>query len=98
MTDSHNTRQDQGQTTKQAERGEEKLRGSEEKFREFLEHAPAAVAMFDREMRYVAVSRRCMQDFNLSGEIIGRSQYEVSSEIPERWREIHFHCLSGAVE
>jgi PAS domain S-box-containing protein len=87
MTDSHNTQQNQ-----------EKLRQSEEMFREFLEHAPAAVAMFDREMRYVAVSRRWMQNFNIRGEIIGRSHYQVFPEIPERWRESHRRCLAGAVE
>jgi PAS domain S-box-containing protein len=87
MTDSHNTRQNQ-----------QKLRESEEMFREFLEHAPAAVAMFDREMRYVAVSRRWMENFNIRGEIIGRSHYEIFPEIPERWRETHRRSLAGAVE
>jgi PAS domain S-box-containing protein len=63
----------------------------------FVEHAPAAIAMFDREMRYVAVSRRFAIDFRLAPDvqIIGKSHYELFPEIPERWRDIHARVLAG---
>jgi PAS domain S-box-containing protein len=63
----------------------------------FVEHAPAAIAMFDREMRYLAVSRRFVTDFRLprDAQLIGKSHYEVFPEIPQRWREIHARVLAG---
>ena len=61
-----------------------------------IEQAPVSLAMFDREMNHLQVSRRWMVDFNLGDQdIIGRSHYEVFPEIPQDWREAHQKGLRG---
>ena len=63
----------------------------------FVEHAPVAIAMFDREMRYLAVSRRFVVNFGLpqDAQLIGRSHYEIFPDLPQRWRDIHVRVLAG---
>ena len=66
----------------------------------FVEHTPAAVAMLDRDLKYVAVSRRWYQDYRLvNRDIIGLHHYDVFPEIRkiEHWQVIHRRCLAGEI-
>ncbi len=80
-------------------RAERMLRERELQLRLFIEHSPAAIAMFDNHMHYLCYSKCWLLDYHLGEQdLVGRSHYEVFPEIPERWRQIHQRCLAGAVE
>src|SRR6516165_9010208 len=72
------------------------LRSREELLRVFVKNVPAAVAMLDRDMRYLQVSERWCSDY-LPGraQILGRSHYEIFPDMPERWKEVHRRGLQG---
>lgn len=75
---------------------EEKIQQSEQQIRLLIEHSPAAIAMFDNQMRYIIVSKRWMKDYRLGErDITGLSHYEVFPEIDDKWKAIHQRCLAG---
>jgi len=76
----------------------EGIKLQESQLRSFVEQAPAAVAMFDNEMRYITVSNRWYEHNRIEGEnIIGVSHYDVLPQIKARkdWVEIHQRVFEG---
>ncbi len=71
-------------------------RDSGDLLRTFIRQMPVAAAMFDREMRYLQASDLWCRERSLDAStILGRSHYEVFSEVPGRWKDIHVRCLAG---
>ena len=75
---------------------EEINRKKQQDLEHFIKHAPAAIAMFDNEMKYISVSRQFLSDYGIEEQdIIGKSHYEVFPEISEDVKAIHQRCLKG---
>src|SRR4029077_13206890 len=71
------------------------LQSREELLKIFVEKVPAAVAMLDRDMRYLQVSDRWCSDNSVeASELLGRSR-ELFPEMPDRWKEVNRRALQG---
>ncbi|EDY80787.1 PAS fold family [Verrucomicrobiia bacterium DG1235] len=80
-------------------KAENLLEESERRAKLYLENAPAGIAVFDTKMRYLAASRRWLNDygFDRDQDVIGKSHYHLFPEIPERWKDIHRRTLAGEI-
>ena len=56
------------------------------------------MAVFDCQMRYVAVSDRWLSEARLDRTPVGLLHYDVVPGIPDAWRAAHRRCLAGASE
>lgn len=64
-----------------------------------IKHDPNAIAVYDKNLRYIFASERYLSDYRVSDrDIIGKHHYEVFPEMPQRWKDIHRRVLSGAIE
>lgn len=62
----------------------------------FIEQTPTAIAMFDKEMRYLVASKKWKEDYHLTEEkIVGVSQYDLFPNIAVEWVDIYKKSLQG---
>ena len=85
--------------TTDRKKAEAALQESEDRFRYIIKYDPNAIAVVDKDLRYIFVSDRFLKDYRLAEQdIIGRRHYEVFPEMPQRWKDVHQRVLAGAVE
>ena len=60
-----------------------------------IDLSPSSLALFDRNMRYLAASRRWRSVFRLEGDLVGRSHDEAFPETPEHWKNCHRRAQAG---
>ncbi|NLW11200.1 MAG: PAS domain S-box protein, partial [Clostridiaceae bacterium] len=86
--------------------GSEKVHESfEQKFNQvndllkyIVEHMRGSVAVHDRDLRYIYVSKKYLEIYGLEGQnIIGKHHYEVFPDMPQVLRDAHESCLQGEV-
>lgn len=72
---------------------------------QFVADAPTAIAMFDRQMNYLRVTRRWRSEFQLQNQQLkGRSHYQVFPPFEQdpqaisRWQRRQQSCLAGNIE
>ncbi|MFP4317451.1 MAG: ATP-binding protein [Phormidium sp.] len=79
-------------------RYEAAIEAERQQLRQIVTQAPVAMAMMDSEMRYLAYSNTWLSDFAVEQDsLIGKSHYEVFSDLPERWRVLYERALQGEI-
>ena len=69
---------------------------SDSMVRRFVQAAPMAVCMYDKEMRVLMASESWLSERRLKEEeVLGRSMYDLMPWLPEKWRTIHRQVLRG---
>jgi diguanylate cyclase (GGDEF)-like protein/PAS domain S-box-containing protein len=64
----------------------------------FVQHVPAAVALVDRDMRYLLASQRWLSDFGLDEkQVLGQRHGDVFPDAANHWDAAHRDALNGAV-
>ncbi len=73
-----------------------------QQLRQIITHAPVAMAMFDREMRYIAYSDKWLSDFGLVGlkhqaPLLGQRCDQVFPQMPKAWATTFDRVLQGEI-
>lgn len=71
----------------------------ERQLKEFIAEAPVALAMLDRSLRYLSVSRRWLSDYRLGmQDVAGLSHLSLLPALPPAWPEVYARVLASGRE
>ena len=78
--------------------GEEKLIHSHDLMDYIISNALSAIAVYDRDLKYIYVSKRFLKDYKVKEKnVIGKHHYEIFPDTPQKWKDVHQRSLSGEV-
>lgn len=85
-----------GRDITERKQAEELLAGSRDLMRYIIEHSNSAVAVHDRNLKYIYVSQRYLQEYNVKErDVIGKHHYEIFPDLPQKWKDVHQRVLAG---
>jgi len=77
---------------------EETLIQSQDLMRYVIEHNRSAIAVHERDLKYLFVSQRYLQDYKVKEkDVIGKHHYDVFPDLPQKWREVYQRALAGEI-
>jgi len=80
------------------QRAETALTHSHDLMRYIIEHNRSAVAVHDRDLKYIYVSERYLHDYGVKEhDVIGKHHYDVFPDLPQKWRDAHQKALAGEI-
>jgi len=75
---------------------EQALIKSRKQLSTLIEQAPVSIAMLDREMNFIATSRRWLAEYGHSHtNLAGHNHYQINPDISEAWKQVHRDALAG---
>lgn len=61
-----------------------------------VSHTPAAIAVVDRDIRFLGLSDRWRREYGLGDrDVIGQRLYDVMPDTEALWADVHVRCLAG---
>jgi len=79
-------------------KAETNLQHSFNLLRYIIEHTRSAVAVHDRDLKYLYVSQSYLDQYKIEEkDVIGRHHYDVFPDLPQKWRDVHQKALQGVV-
>ncbi len=78
-------------------KAEEKIKYNHRLMSYIIDNMNSGIAVHDKDMKYIYVSKKYLEEYNIKEDVIGKHHYQVFPDLPDKWRKVHQRCLKGEV-